>query len=236
MDQQQSGSDGGGRAGESAGESADQLWERLAGELRSAREAAGIRPSDWGDTPDVPWTRSHLSNLEHGRGKPTPEIAALYDKRCPHASGSGFFTELQASAARAEERAKGPRRRLRRTLRAPAEPAEPVEGRTRPRSRWWFGAAALAGALGALAAALVLVGEKGGDDPPTGTRTVCAQDLILRGTPGEAAGGEPELVKGETFDVERHAEGSEGAYTYAGGVAHGRVARGEGWVMTRYLC
>jgi len=87
---------------ERAEESAPELWERLADEMRSAREEAGIRPSDRGDTPDVPWTRSHLSNLEHGRGRPTLEIAALYDERCPHPSGPLFFADLQTAATRAE--------------------------------------------------------------------------------------------------------------------------------------
>lgn len=120
---------------ERAEESPPELWERLAGEMRSAREDAGIRPSDWGDTPDVPWTRSHLSNLEHGRGRPTPEIAALYDERCPHPSGPLFFADLQTAATRAEERAKGPRRRQRQTASGGAGRRAPRRARRGPGRR-----------------------------------------------------------------------------------------------------
>jgi hypothetical protein len=233
MDQRRAEDHGGGPVDEQDGESAAELWERLAREMSSAREAAGIRPSDWGDTPDVPWTRSHLSNLEHGRGRPTPEIAALYDERCPHPSGPGRFAELQAAAAQAEQRARAPRRHRLSGVRARFEPAGP----SRPSSGWRVRGGVLAAVLAlTLMAAWVLFGGKDENAPSTGPRTVCARDVIVRHEPAKAVGDEHQLRFGEAFEVERYAQGPNGPYDYAGGVARGRDARGRGWVAAKYLC
>lgn len=223
--------------GKPAGVPAKTLWARLAEEMRAARQAAGIRPTDWGDTSDVPWTRSHLSNLEHGRGKPTAEVAALYDEKCPRAGKPTFFRSLQAAAAAADEREKGSTVRRAEDQRATSDAAIATDVRpSKPRVPRRWGAVLVAAALGlALAVTLVLwIGED--SSPPTGQRTVCARDLILRDSPGQAMGGEPELLRGETIEIDRFEEGPEGPYMYAHGTSRGREARGEGWVTEKYLC
>jgi len=223
--------------GDLGGVAAKTLWDRLAEEMRAARQAAGIRPTDWGNTPDVPWTRSHLSNLEHGRGKPTAEVAALYDEKCPRAGKPTFFRSMQAAAAAADEREKGPAVRRDEDHSATRDAAIAVEVRPaklRAARRW--GALFVAAALGLALAVTLVMWNREDSSPASGQRTVCARDLILRDAPGPTRGGDPRLYRGETIEIDRFAEGPEGPHMYAHGTSQGREARGEGWVTEKYLC
>jgi hypothetical protein len=245
--------------------------------MREAREAAGVRPSDWGSTPDVPWTRSHLSNLEHGRGKPTPEVAELYDRHFAREDAPAYFRRLQAAAAEAEagERDGGRRhgglawrrrrgglsagtahgqpdapapnddREVTATAAAPdnargaaAAAAAPLaQGRRHARLPVvTLVAAAIVGAALGAGATLWLTKEDDAGGPATGLREVCAEDLVLRASPGKMKGGEPSLVRGDVLYVDRYAPGPGGPDAYAHGTSRGGETREAGWVLERWLC
>lgn len=213
---------------------AEALWARLAAEMRATRQEAGVRPTDWGGTSDVPWTRSHLSNLEHGRGRVTPEIAALYDARFPRPGAPGYFAGLQDAAATATVReADGDLPRGEAVAAAMTAPAIPRPAPRRAR-RFVVPGLALAAFAVLLVVGVLLLTGRGEAGPPTGARRVCARDLLVRPGPmpvGSESG--PHLAQGQRFVVDRYARGAESPHEYA----HGHAARvRDGWVLSRFLC
>jgi hypothetical protein len=174
------------------------LWQRLADEMRAARQRAGVRPGAWADDPEVLWTRSRISNLEHGRGRPPEEFVELYDRRFPNPEGPRFLRRLRAQAERVSIQSDVPKA-------SPRTSAAPAPPRTRRPPRAIIAAVTTAAALAcAVVAVLMVLGHhdrrRAAVSPPLGRRTVCARDLRVRSAPqADLDEAEPQLTRRAAF-------------------------------------
>jgi len=208
--------------------------QQLRSELTVRRSPAGDRGARHGnETP-------RAFQAQAGEAPESDEAFARHasSSRSPLAGAAGPNeqpTDGAAPAAAADEREQGltPRGQDQRPT-GQAATVTARRPRTRRVDRWRRVLPAAVIGLG-LALALAL-GKDGSGSPPTGRRTVCAKDLYLRDSPGPRRGGEPELERGETIEVDRYVKGPEGPHMYAHGTAQGRDAQGEGWVGEKYLC
>ena len=213
----------------------DRLWQRLADEMRAARQRAGVRPGAWADDPEVLWTRSHISNLEHGRGRPPEELVELYDRRFPNPQDPLFLQRLRAQAERVSAQSDVPEA----SLQTPAAPAPP-RARRRPLAPI---AAVTAAAALACVVAIVLLAFGGNDSrhaavpPVLGSRTVCARDLRVRSAPqADLDEAEPQLTRGDGFVVDRYVKGDAGPHEWAHGTSDASGHTLSGWVLASWLC
>src|SRR5437016_2400194 len=70
----------------------------------AARLGAGIRLVDWAKK--TGWHHSHLSNVEHGRTKPSEELAGAYDDAFSPPENPVRLQRLRADAMAADERSR----------------------------------------------------------------------------------------------------------------------------------
>jgi hypothetical protein len=144
----------------------DELWRRLAQEMRGARLGAGIRLVDWAKK--TGWHHSHLSNVEHGRTKPSEELAGAYDDAFSPPENPVRLQRLRADAMAADERSRpmalpSPRGTA---PRAPAmaggEALKLAAGSHGVWRRWRAGTAVVAALLAVLVAGLLTFGLTNG--------------------------------------------------------------------------
>ena len=144
----------------------DELWRRLAQEMRAARLGAGIRLVDWAKK--TGWHHSHLSNVEHGRTKPSEELARAYDDAFSPPENPVRLQRLRADATTADERSRpetAPSPRVaapRASAMAGDEDLKQVAGSPGVWRRWRVGAAVVAALLAVLVAGLLTFGLTNG--------------------------------------------------------------------------
>jgi len=90
--------------------SAKQLWERLTAEMKAARERSGWQLQPWARERGLNYARSHLSNLEHGRGRPPRELVQAYDEDFSPRTDKTHLQRLRDVAEEAEQREQRERR------------------------------------------------------------------------------------------------------------------------------
>ena len=161
---------------------AKEKWAQLSREMRAARERSGATVREM----DLPYSASHISNIERGRAKPRRELAAAYDEHFSPRTDMGRLERLwedaqaaQVAATEARNALEAKKKGLHRAMpsgRALSAPPRPLG--MRPLASLVMVVLVVLVVLGGLS--VLLPGRTSPDDPddPGGTSSAAAKTCV----------------------------------------------------------